>query len=86
MSWLAGHVPVARVGADVMMRSDERLEEVSSFVNGAKAKTRVYDICTPIEQIRRQRLNDLRYENALLVRIVSETKTEVARLRRVLAG
>jgi hypothetical protein len=73
-------------GADVMMRSDERLEELSRFASGAKAKTRVYNFCTSFEQIRRQRLNDLRNENALLARHVSEIMTEVARLRRVLAG
>jgi hypothetical protein len=61
-----------------------RLKEVSRFASGAKAK--VYNFCTSFEQIRRQRLNDLRYENALLARVVFETVTEVARLRRVLAG
>jgi len=68
------------------MRSDRRLKAESRLAGPAKINARIYDFCTSFDQIRRQsRLNDLRYENELLARALSETKTEVARLRRVLA-
>jgi hypothetical protein len=68
------------------MRSDRRLKEELRLAGPAKINARVYDFCTSFEQIRRQsRLNDLRYENELLARALSEARTEVARLRRVLA-
>jgi hypothetical protein len=48
--------------------------------------TEIYDFSMRLRESRRERrVNDLKHDNALLARVVSETRIEIARLRRLLA-
>jgi hypothetical protein len=52
-----------------------------------KASAKVYDFAVRRTESRRQRrIRALEHENALLTRVVSETRTEILRLREFLAA
>ncbi|MCS3730571.1 hypothetical protein [Bradyrhizobium betae] len=51
------------------------------------AKANVYDLGLKQDESNRlRRIRDLEHENALLMRMVSETQIEIARLRELLAS
>lgn len=53
----------------------------------ANAKANVYDLgLKQDESSRLRRIRDLEHENALLMRMVSETQIEIAQLRELLAS
>ena len=52
---------------------------------GSKRKSgTIYDFSSRLTESRRKRMINLEYENALLTRILAETETELARLRRLI--
>jgi hypothetical protein len=53
----------------------------------ANANSNVYDLALKQdESSRRRRIADLEHENALLMRVILETRIEVARLRKLLSS
>lgn len=60
-----------------------------SYLEPAVPKTgvKVYDLAVRQTESRRQRrIRALEHENALLMRVLSETRTEIVRLRKFLAA
>ncbi len=69
------------------MRATNPIEPVCPESALPKSKANVYDLgLKQDESSRLRRIRDLEHENALLMRMVSETQIEIARLRELLTS
>ncbi|TCU76709.1 hypothetical protein EDE08_102247 [Bradyrhizobium sp. R2.2-H] len=67
------------------MRATHPIEQVCPESALKKANAKVFDLgFRQDESGRLRRIKDLKHENALLIRMVSETQIEIARLRDLL--
>ncbi|KQT03019.1 MULTISPECIES: hypothetical protein [unclassified Bradyrhizobium] len=67
------------------MRATHPIEQICSESALNKSKAEVYDLgLRQDESGRLRRIKNLKHENALLMRMVSETQIEIARLRDLL--
>ena len=67
------------------MRGTYPVEQVCSESALNKSKAKVYDLGLRQDETGRlRRIKNLKHENALLMRMVSETQAEIARLRDLL--
>jgi hypothetical protein len=68
------------------MSAGKQARVVDLYVAPPKASATVHDLRAQLEKSRhRSRARELDHENALLARLVSETQSEIVRLRRLLA-
>jgi hypothetical protein len=69
------------------MRPNQRGESARREAAAPKASAKVYDLdMRQTESHRHRRMRDLEQENALLARVLSETRNEMVRLRKVLSA
>jgi hypothetical protein len=69
------------------MNSNNTARSSLARMSASDASAMVYDFSETLkESQRRRRVKDLEKENAVLARVISETSTEVARLKKLLAG
>jgi hypothetical protein len=69
------------------MRATNPIEPVSSESVLPRSDANVYDLGLKQDESGRvRRIRDLEHENALLMRMVSETQIEIARLRELLTS
>lgn len=67
------------------MRATHSLEQICSESALNKTNAKIYDLgLRQDESSRLRRIKNLEHENALLMRMVSETQIEIARLRDLL--
>lgn len=70
-----------------VMRPNQHVELAYRKAAAPKASAKVYDIhMRQTESRRHHRIRALEQENALLARVLSETKNEIVRLRKVLSA
>ena len=63
-----------------------RVREVCLHATSSDLDPKTYDFCSKLDDARRKRrVSDLQHENTLLLRALSETQSEIARLRKLLA-
>ncbi len=68
------------------MSAGKRAQLMDLYVASPQVNATVYDFHARLEKSRRYRkARDLNHENVLLARFLSETQSEIARLRRLLA-
>jgi hypothetical protein len=69
------------------MRPNQRVESACRQAAAPKAGAKVYDFhMRQTESRRHRRMRALEQENALLARVLSETRNEIVRLREVLSA
>jgi hypothetical protein len=67
------------------MSPNKRVELIYRDSTAPKTSAKVYDFgVRKTENIRGSRIRVLEHENALLTRVVSDTRTEILRLRKLL--
>jgi hypothetical protein len=74
-------------GSGGVMRSNQRVELACRKATAPKASAKVYDFhMRQTESRRHRRMRALEQENALLARVLSETRDEIVRLRKMLSA
>lgn len=83
--WILACFVVLLLGVE--MRATNPIQAACHKATPLEPNANVYDLgLKQDESSRLRRIRDLKHENALLMRIVSETQIEIARLRELLSA